>query len=380
MDAAIVDRPSSGLCTTHPLNSSPLLASLSLEPLLLPHDSPAPRCEGSATNDTELSESHFAAFRDSHRAEVEGKWTIARATTEISVLRKAFPHVQTRQAIIAMAAWFHLLCTIDDEIESMKHDAARLALRESIRYMQYVSDGQEHTDERYSLRSKLPRRDSVTGQASPPVRSLTTMYSTNINTDNTSALAVQALTHAFVQHVATILAPHVMRSVKDNIIAVWEHMCLEIDQRARPEGPDLVAYLNIRTHTVGLGPFFAILQGYCYNGHEVQIANSHESDIKSLYASVSLAVGLQNDIIGLEKDIAIDEQLNMVRLLCKGDGRSLEEALATAVEMHNKAIMEAIRCRDSVYAESRLSALAESVLAFSRTHYAWATHSKRYST
>ncbi|EUC43436.1 hypothetical protein COCMIDRAFT_100849, partial [Bipolaris oryzae ATCC 44560] len=62
---------------------------------------------------------HYRAFQPPASLQTPG-WTWKKATTEVTVLRKAFPAIKDAgNSILAMAAWFHFLCDVDDEFEQM---------------------------------------------------------------------------------------------------------------------------------------------------------------------------------------------------------------------------------------------------------------------
>lgn len=386
MSADDLDTPS--LYTKHHFNGYPSSTSALLAPFLLPNiltnvEDPS---LSNGTWNTDLINSHFAAFKGIDLTET-GKWTETRATTEVIAVCKAFPLVHNHVALLAMTAWFHLLCNVDDIIEAMDSDVAHRSLRQSIEYIQQscINPDSElargSPRQQQSPRATRSRHDSVT-EAPPVIRPRET-YSTDLPA--ASALrsdTVQAMTKAFVHQIKAALQPSTVPKVAQCIITVWQNMCTELDERWRSTGPTVKSYLAIRTHTVGLAPFFAVLEDCLCAGHDSEESlDSEQSDIRTLQAGVSLAVGLQNDLIGLKKDLATDEQLNLIRLLQRRDSLSLEEGLARAIQMHNDTVLSTLDCYSRLrqdVSKAHQIVLAESIIHFVRTHYAWATRSQRY--
>jgi hypothetical protein len=107
---------------------------------------------------------------------------------------------------------------------------------------------------------------------------------------------------------------------------------------------DLFKYLSIRGSTVGLTPFFHLLR--------VNLGHSRpcSQNLTILELCVHIVVGLQNDLIGVERDIATREWMNYAVVyagyrgdLDQRDGmKVVESGIHRAVERHNFVMKLAI--------------------------------------
>lgn len=121
-----------------------------------------------------------------------------RAAADIAAIRMAFPDVRNSETVLAMAAWFALLCNVDDEVERMDSDASQLALIDSI-----------------SILEASPRngRRSLVGHGGA---CLDPAYD-----------RIRALTKTFVRQVRRLVARSVYADIANSIGDVWDAMRLE---------------------------------------------------------------------------------------------------------------------------------------------------------
>lgn len=54
-----------------------------------------------------------------------------RCLGELSAVQLTFPQLHHKSDVLCMAAWLSLLCALDDLVEQMPPDAARLSLRDA---------------------------------------------------------------------------------------------------------------------------------------------------------------------------------------------------------------------------------------------------------
>lgn len=145
---------------------------------------------------------------------------------------------------------------------------------------------------------------------------------------------------------------------------------------------DLENYMRIRTQTIGVAPFFALIRGDAFP-HD-----GNPDDVLAMQTAVNTAIGLQNDLIGLEKDIRVGESMNAVLItmansLRKGEekGIDLADAITAICVLHNSTIAEMAKIHQKILqgakAESEI-AFANSQLVFIETHFKWCTTAKRY--
>lgn len=367
--------------------TSPFLPPSSSDFLLLPQ-LPKDKVGRDRLDYARLVRSHFHAFENATISPGGKSWNWRRAAVEVMAVRKAFPLINNEHALQAMTAWFYLLCHVDDKVEKLDSNTARITLQQSIYLMRHSCIWRQCPDVRSgSMGEKLRpismtrRHDSPLNGSSSPARSISEKSVTS--SDGSGAgMAVLTMTEAFIQQIFRVLPPQAIRNVAQSIVNVWQFMCVEFDERARSaNGPSPEAYLAVRTHTIGLEPFFSILESLLL----VRRDDTPTTSYATLLVSVNLAVGLQNDIVGLEKDISRGERFNMILLATKQDEKQdIESALMMAIEMHNDAVRTSLSCYEdlisgiSYFADQDLDLVAKSVLLFLRTHYSWATHSRRY--
>ncbi|KAF7189632.1 hypothetical protein HII31_09076 [Pseudocercospora fuligena] len=367
--------------------TSSFLSPSAFDPLLLPQLLKDNACRD-GLDYARLIRSHFLAFERTIVSRNHQSWSWKRAAIEVIAVRKAFPLINNEHAIQAMIAWFYLLCHVDDEVEKLDSNTAKITLQKSIYLMRHSCIWRQCPDVRSgSMDEKLRqipdqrRHDSPLNRSSSPTRSQSEK-SIPSSDGSDASIAVLTMTEAFVRQMFRVLPPYAIRNVAQSIVKVWQFMCVEFDERARStSGPSPEAYLAVRTHTIGLEPFFTILESLLLDRRD----DTPTASYATLIASVSLAVGLQNDIVGLEKDLSIGERLNMILLATKqNEEQDLETALTMAIAMHNDAVKTSLSCYQelisgiSCFADQDLGLVAKSALLFLRTHYSWATHSRRY--
>lgn len=97
-------------------------------------------------------------------------------------------------------------------------------------------------------------------------------------------------------------------------------------------------------------------------------------------SSIGLAIGIQNDLIGLQRDIERGEAFNYVLRLQSPSSDEKETRTSKAVELHNDAIRKAVDVWEDVKAEAQVGppACTDTLLTFVERHYLWALTSKRY--
>jgi hypothetical protein len=145
--------------------------------------------------------------------------------------------------------------------------------------------------------------------------------------------------------------------------------------------------------TIGIAPFFALLDASI-----LPHAASRQPSIglENILRALAIAIGMQNDLIGLEKDLATAERMNLVTVssaaMAGSEPRSdtemasfLAEGVRRAVAIHNWAVSTAVgewqliqqiaRPGKEGDAERELSG---AMLGFIEAHLMWASQVKRY--
>ncbi|KAJ5064424.1 hypothetical protein J3E74DRAFT_402880 [Bipolaris maydis] len=266
-------------------------------------------------------------------------WTWKKATKQVVLLQKAFPAVKDAEnSVLAMAAWFHFLCDIDDEVEQMESMERGLLLGRITKALQTASVDP----------LKLPK----SGHAK-----------------------LLALVGSFIRQCQVVLSPQVLSHVFADIIDCLEGLK---EEAAYQEGTAVLSsiedYLRVRLGTIGLRPFFTILR-HTLVAMEAQktISTSSNNDTSSFWTSplhqkllnsTQRTIGLQNDIVGLSKDIEKGVRMNLAVVLLEqqhkttSDLEAVSKARSMAVSIHNTEMQKVMRVWADIK-EARYSTAAQ---------------------
>jgi hypothetical protein len=277
----------------------------------------------------------------------------ARAVREISAVAGCFPTIDDDAAILAMASSFGVLCIVDDSTEKMGFEDAQQALMKSI--------------------------DVVSRAISTDVPLSTTEYGgqrTDSNGSDPELDRVPRLMIAFVNHVRDLVPASVYNHFLLAISDLWQSMLTELGHR-KDGAINEVEYLALRMRTIGLAPLFVLVQ---HHFNVLQVPEDEKSTLDKMIAHVKMAVGLQNDVVGLERDLAQCEAFNFVLLL----GREhtvdhIRQRRIKAATLHNRAVELSLYCWHELKSESRsMQACGDALLVFVHRHFMWAMTSHRY--
>ena len=145
---------------------------------------------------------------------------------------------------------------------------------------------------------------------------------------------------------------------------------------------DLPTYMNIRERSISLSPFIEVIK-YEYLPREWRSHNCW----KVLQKNVTSICGLQNDLIGLERDLEDGEALNAVVVLIKarGQGESvLRQCLRKVVKKHNlysERLLKRIRYTHLMCGSDIPQAVVDvmrHMVMLTETHLKWVMAAKRY--
>jgi len=307
------------------------------------------------------------------RIEVETSSPLTRthkkASTELEAIEGTFPNLQDPVIAASMAAWLYFLCLVDDLVEEMNADAGVSILNEII------------------ILLKGSRRSSfdlgILGRPVPTAKGKNhTQSKSSYSCDTVFEYEIRHVTSCFRLHLMALLPCATYEGFCDDIGNVFEAMAKEIGFRRYQKG-DISEYMRIRESTIGLTPFFNLLrvsQKYSSQGSSGSLA--------LLELCVNVVVGLQNDLIGLEKDIATREWMNyaIVDVGYRGDMEQREAlqlvkpGVQRAVESHNCTVRLAVKYWEELVVEGNVQdiQIALSMLVFIDRHLQWALTSKRY--
>ncbi|RAH42166.1 terpene synthase family protein [Aspergillus brunneoviolaceus CBS 621.78] len=145
--------------------------------------------------------------------------------------------------------------------------------------------------------------------------------------------------------------------------------------------------MAVRTKTIGIGPFMTMaIWGIL--GRKIE-----HKELNALMDKIKHVVGLQNDLIGLEKDIRSGECMNSVLILARsgqvGDVVNEQKTILARAqrvyEMHNQLVIEAVEIARNflsrpiidMTSEEKVAAM-ETILLVAQHHLHRSTSAKRY--
>ena len=316
--------------------------------LILPHVTSPPFPDN--LDIRHLTDSHSAFYLTSDTSSSSVESAAAKAAQDIASIHFAFPSVTSDHVVLLMSAWFAYLCAVDDEVESMEPETATEALSRTIEML------------RTGSRDLSPISKSVQGMAK-----------------------LDALTKAFEQQMRAFLTLPQYYKITQLVADVWQAMLEEIVLRATPH-PTITdtTYMDIRSQTVGLAPFFWLLRSALPPSPTANPTPPRLADqLAELQTTVARLTGLQNDLLGLRKDLAVAESANIVLVkAARSEGQHLGEAVEETVQMHNALVARTLRLRAKIAAESQgercTMGFVDEVVGFVERHFAWASRAERY--
>lgn len=184
------------------------------------------------------------------------------------------------------------------------------------------------------------------------------------------------VTCKFIRQLRTLWSAHL-----DRIIPIIEEMLCgfqeEADFKLRDQR-DIELYRQLRRRTISVQPFFEILAvGALPDCLGSQICEQ----LQTLENEVIGMVGLQNDILGLQKDLRDKKFLNYPVMYARSHGnKDLDAAICAGIMEHNQASHRA----DKIHQELRICDIevvrryADQVYSFSATHLHVFMKSSRY--
>ncbi|OQE17815.1 hypothetical protein PENFLA_c023G05479 [Penicillium flavigenum] len=225
---------------------------------------------------------------------------LAQAIGEVETFSLFFPEVRAEHVRVCMAAWLGVICTVDDLLERMTPSEAEAAIEISVVALQ----GKESVEEKSG-------GISLAGE-------------------------VYSLMSTFRKHCCRYLSEAAAKGFFYEIDKVFNGFVEEIGFRQGHTIRDLERYMEIRTRTIGVAPFFALIRS------ELP-PSDYPDDFVAVQKAMNMAVGLQNDLIGLEKDLENGELLNAVLVAMEqqeeeGKEKDLAEAVEAICALHNQNI------------------------------------------
>jgi len=203
---------------------------------------------------------------------------------------------------------------------------------------------------------------------------------------------VQGLGRALLDHCTRYLSPRSAEAFFKAVCEVLEAHIEEIYFLQGRFGDSLAAYMSIRSRTIALNPFFEVIKS------EYLAKTDWEFNPlwKKLQHEVSRVCGLQNDLIGLVRDLEDGEQLNAVMVLMRGfnainkhqlDRGVLSRCVALVNAEHNRSAARSFEFAAQIHgaaeasdcsAIERCESVARHILMMCETHLRWCSSAKRY--
>ncbi|KAF7158192.1 hypothetical protein CNMCM5623_002858 [Aspergillus felis] len=266
------------------------------------------------------------------------------ALSQVQAVSLLFPDCHADNICICMTAWVGTLCTVDDMLEDMEPLEAEAALHEIITVL----------EEKGTYTSSL----------------------------STVTVMVAKFKAHCEKYLPTALSHAVFRDVSETFQGMQQEM--QLKRGSLPY--DLDTYMSIRTRTIGIRPLFTLALSTWRQDH------IWSNTLDNIQNEINMVAGLQNDLIGLEKDIRKGEQANAVVILMGKhydqhlDREDLQKVTKYLCERHNLAISRLIKqmedLRRSAHLQDRDQVLEMVLLymqlLFSLTHFQWCTSAKRY--
>ncbi|KGO45943.1 Terpenoid synthase [Penicillium expansum] len=268
-----------------------------------------------------------------------------RCFAEAAAINLFFPDVRSESIRICMTAWLAANCAADDILETMPPAAATIALKEAILKLQ--------------------------GKKA------------NVSRTNKVASILCFFQEYCIQQLD--LSESTARELGNDICDMCEGLLDELLFRQGILANNLATYLQFRGRTMGIHPFFTLIRTL----HE-PIEGQYLIGLRELQKSVSLVLGLQNDLVGLEKDRRNGETMNAVLVSLEEQAGMdmdhmdmiLPRTIQQVCDIHNLCLSAAVDMHEGLHVslngDSHDPILETAVLAFAETHLKWCASSKRY--
>ncbi|KAG4440435.1 hypothetical protein IFR05_004079 [Cadophora sp. M221] len=312
---------------------------------------PIPKVESSVvsgSSDPTILEAHVKfRFAAEPWLDVNVKKNEKKFAKELDSIYSTFPAITDRATILlAMAAWFSILCEVDDLTEKMEPMDAKRALQDA-RSMTWKDSGT-------SLGTVIGRRPRLI----PVSKDLPYVDWSKVNSSHEM---IQHIVREFRIYTHHILPAAIYNTFMEDVNKVFAWMITETNFRESPP-PSVDAYMKIRAETVGISPFFTLVEG-SLNKPMSYLRPSPSAPMTELKSLLNEIIGLQNDLIGLDKDIDAGWSVNVVtvlgglRLRFPGSPeekiRVLKECAREVEKMYADAIRNAIECCEAIYRSSK---------------------------
>ncbi|GAB1196587.1 hypothetical protein APSETT444_005859 [Aspergillus pseudonomiae] len=194
----------------------------------------------------------------------------------------------------------------------------------------------------------------------------------------------------FKQHCSTQLSKEVARRFFGSVCIILEALLDEIKFSQGDLPYNLETYMSIRRRTIGMPSFFTLARS-------ILETKDHQwsPEILDMESDACAILGLQNDLVGLEKDIRAKEKMNAVfvnvaqiagQTIYAGDDATLQAATNNICALHNHLMGRVLERHANIQQRAigtPRNALecrvADMQLMATETHLKWCTMAKRYN-
>ncbi|KAK4170855.1 hypothetical protein QBC36DRAFT_341150 [Triangularia setosa] len=205
---------------------------------------------------------------------------------------------------------------------------------------------------------------------------------------------IQNITHLLYNHCVQYLPQASARAFFEAVCVVLEAHVDEVRFLQGRVPNNFSTYITIRSRTIALNPFFEVIKTEFLAETEWQFNSAWEK----LQHEVSRVAGLQNDLIGLARDLEDGEPLNAITVLMRSyggiDKSELNSALlswciAEVSAEHNQGITRCLYHASQLHlaakelglqgaAMARTEVVVRHIFLLCETHLKWCASSKRY--
>ncbi|KAK0614751.1 hypothetical protein B0T14DRAFT_313288 [Immersiella caudata] len=278
-----------------------------------------------------------------------------KCAAEVAAIKTFFPYIRDESLYICFTAWLSFACAMDDILETLDPMSREETLIECVAVV----------EQRLSFACAWPWFDNA----------LEMLRRVKRGRPGESPRAVDSrvptLTRTLVSHCKAHLPDDSFRAFFKAIVVVF-HAHAEEARFIRGAIPgDLSTYMQFRCRTISLNPFFEVIK--CkYLPPEWKSAPVWDN----LQMQVSRAAGLQNDLIGLERDMEEGEPLNAVIVLLRSAGFQKNKSVALALDAVADICLAASAAPRETF--MAVASVMRHIVSLADTHLKWCSTAKRY--
>jgi hypothetical protein len=194
------------------------------------------------------------------------------------------------------------------------------------------------------------------------------------------------LVQTFHAHCKAYLTEYEAQDLFHQASVVLDGFILEQRLRQGRLTLDLETYMSIRQRTIALAPMISLAR----SEYPPEI---YPEELLNMQHDLSIVLGLQNDLVGLDKDIENGEFMNAVVVLLRDTPRTnvhistenISDALHSIVDVYEQALSRLLYQHRQLTNSKKghvgsTAAIADVQLCLVETHLKWCISAKRYRT